>query len=80
MKKSEIVIFLFSAIPAWQTYNALFAVRCILKYLLETVGEEEMIKHTEAGLVNEQSPNCTISRIEQLISVLFDMVIDVPLW
>ncbi|XP_011309112.1 dymeclin [Fopius arisanus] len=67
---------------AWQTYNALFAVRCILKYLVETVGEMEMIKHAEtvpkvpSGEIKESS---TILKLESLFEALIEIIIDVPL-
>lgn len=64
---------------AWQTYNALFAVRCVLKYLLETVGEEEMIRHTEAIPQASDSPEGSISRLESLFDALVEIIIDVPL-
>lgn len=62
---------------AWQTYNALFAVRCILKYLVETVGEIEMIKHAET-LPNE-AQNSQIMKLESLFEALIEIIIDVPL-
>ncbi|KAK0085688.1 hypothetical protein PV325_004634 [Microctonus aethiopoides] len=62
---------------AWQTYNALFAVRCILKYMVETIGEQDMVKHTEAVPNPEQDP--PVMRLESLIEALIDIIIDVPL-
>lgn len=63
----------------WQTYNALFAVRCILKYLIETVGEEEMVKHTEAQLSVETPQNALPIRLTSLFEILIEVLIDVPL-
>ncbi|XP_063990178.1 dymeclin [Diachasmimorpha longicaudata] len=66
---------------AWQTYNALFAVRCILKYLVETVGEMEMIKHAET-VVNRSSEELdknSVSKLESLFEALIEIIIDVPL-
>lgn len=64
---------------AWQTYNALFAVRCVLKYLLETVGEEEMVRHTEAGPKSTSSSEDGVSRLESFFEALVEIIIDVPL-
>uniref|UniRef100_A0A6M2DDL9 Dymeclin n=1 Tax=Xenopsylla cheopis TaxID=163159 RepID=A0A6M2DDL9_XENCH len=32
----------------WQTFNALFVIRCIIKYLTETVSEFQLMQHFEA--------------------------------
>ncbi|XP_012253717.2 dymeclin [Athalia rosae] len=66
-------------ILAWQTYNALFAVRCILKYLLETVGEEEMVRHAEALPLAAKTSNTSVSRLESFYDTLVEIVTDVPL-
>jgi hypothetical protein len=66
--------------PAWHTYNALFAVRCILKYLIETVGEEEMVKHTEALLPEECLNRLLPVRLLSFFEALVGVIVDVPLW
>ncbi|KAG7210930.1 hypothetical protein KM043_016305 [Ampulex compressa] len=66
-------------ISAWQTYNALFAVRCILKYLVETVGEEEMIKHIEAPQLSDATDSSLSYRLEDFFESLIEIVTDVPL-
>lgn len=66
-------------ISAWQTYNALFAVRCILKYLIETVGEEEMIKHIEAPQLPVPTQSNASYRLKDLFEALVDIITDVPL-
>lgn len=72
------MIFIFSIISAWQTYNALFAVRCILKYLIETVGEEQMLNHIEAPqTASEALPSY---RLAYFIEALIELVTDAPLW
>ncbi|OAD60009.1 Dymeclin [Eufriesea mexicana] len=63
----------------WQTYNALFAVRCILKYLIETVGEEEMIKHIEAPQSLMPAQSNSSYRLKDLFEALVDIITDVPL-
>lgn len=66
-------------ISAWQTYNALFTVRCILKYLIETVGEEEMIKHIEAPQLPVPTQSNSSYRLKDLFEALVDIITDVPL-
>ncbi|CAL7933911.1 unnamed protein product [Xylocopa violacea] len=66
-------------ISAWQTYNALFAVRCILKYLIETIGEEEMIKHIEAPQLPVPTQTNSCYRLEDFFEALVDIITDVPL-
>ncbi|XP_014211106.1 dymeclin isoform X2 [Copidosoma floridanum] len=64
---------------AWQTYNALFAVRCILKYLIETVGEEEMVKHVEVQLTGENINSLLPVRLQSFFGALVKVIVDVPL-
>ncbi|XP_072763721.1 dymeclin [Anoplolepis gracilipes] len=66
-------------ISTWQTYNALFAVRCILKYFVETVGEEEMLKHIEAPQTTSANEALSSYRLEELFDALIELIIDVPL-
>lgn len=32
----------------WQTFNALFIIRCVVKYLIETGTEYQLLQHFEA--------------------------------
>ncbi|XP_034180255.1 dymeclin [Osmia lignaria lignaria] len=64
---------------AWQTYQALFAIRCILKYLIETVGEEEMVKHIEAPQLPVPTQSNSSYRLEDLFETLVDIITEVPL-
>lgn len=66
-------------ISAWQTYNALFAVRCILKYLIETVGEEEMIKHIEAPQPPVTAQTISSYRLEDFFEALIQIITEVHL-
>ena len=65
---------------AWQAYNALFAIRCILKYLIETVGETEMVEHTEAQPSNSEIQEATPFRLQAFFEALRDVIVNVPLW
>ncbi|TGZ32132.1 Uncharacterized protein DBV15_01030 [Temnothorax longispinosus] len=64
-------------ISAWQTYNALFAVRCILKYLIEIVGEEQMLNHIEAPQTTSEA--LPTYRLAFFIEALIELITDVPL-
>lgn len=41
----------------WQTFNALFIVRCIVKYLIETGSEYQLLQHFEAMPCDTTTPN-----------------------
>ena len=94
MQKSEIIEFNFnfkdklyvdyfsfhSVMPAWQTYNALFTIRCILKYLIETVGEDEMVRHTEAQQSGLNSNSMLPVILTSFFEALVEVIVDIPLW
>ncbi|KAK9873979.1 hypothetical protein WA026_002330 [Henosepilachna vigintioctopunctata] len=54
----------------WQSFNAMFITRCILKFFTEILCEEDLIKHIEA---NEDN-----SRLESLIGSLVGILVDLP--
>lgn len=70
----------YSFMPAWQTFNALFAVRCILKYLIETVGEEEMVRHVEVQVSGESVNSLLPVRLQSFFEALVEIIVDVPQW
>lgn len=43
----------FSAMHIWRTFNALFIIRSITKYLIETCSEFQLLQHFEANPVEE---------------------------
>ncbi|XP_019866777.2 dymeclin [Aethina tumida] len=55
---------------SWQVFNTLFTIRCILKFLTETVNEEQLIQHIEV--------NGPGNVIESLIGALVGIIVDVP--
>ncbi|KAK6634510.1 hypothetical protein RUM43_011911 [Polyplax serrata] len=75
----------------WQTYNALFIIRCFTKYLVETVKEAEYIKHfnarplmvsqtvAEQKMDNPGSKKHHENPLESLLESLLEVLIDVPL-
>lgn len=38
----------YSSIQVWQTFNALFIIRCLIKYIIETGSEYQLLQHFEA--------------------------------
>ena len=65
---------------AWQTYNALFAIRCVLKYLIETVGEAEMVQHAEVHSDTSEIQQEAPVRLQAFFEALRDVIVNVPLW
>lgn len=64
---------------AWKTFNALFVIRCVIKYLVETVSEEQLITHFEAVPKNQIPKLQAISRLELFLDALIEIIVDVPL-
>ncbi|XP_035212271.1 dymeclin-like [Stegodyphus dumicola] len=66
----------------WQAYNSLFILRCILKYFIETLGEEGMIKQLEDVQQNKSDANNVLEPaklLESIINALFEIVVDISL-
>lgn len=38
----------FSSLQVWQTFNGLFIIRCLIKYIIETGSEYQLLQHFEA--------------------------------
>ncbi|XP_045490131.1 dymeclin [Pieris rapae] len=71
---------------AWQSYNAIFFIRAVTKYLVEMVPEYDLCKHLDVQArnvnpaqdqENDKLPNGE-SRVEMLIDALISLIIDVP--
>ncbi|XP_047524119.1 dymeclin [Pieris napi] len=71
---------------AWQSYNAIFFIRAVTKYLVEMVPEYDLCKHLDVQARNsnpaqdqedDKLPNGE-SRVEMLIDALISLIIDVP--
>ncbi|XP_015904833.1 dymeclin isoform X2 [Parasteatoda tepidariorum] len=66
----------------WQAHNSLFILRCILKYFIETLGEEGMIKQLEDAQLNKSDPQnaCEPEKLlEDVINALIEIVVDISL-
>ncbi|XP_053693826.1 dymeclin isoform X2 [Sabethes cyaneus] len=42
-----------STVHIWQTFNALFVIRCLIKYMIETGSEYQLLQHFEATPIKE---------------------------
>lgn len=71
-----------NAMFGWQTYNALLILRCISKFLVETVKEDDLVRHFEVRpqqlsdgrrLHDEEEP-----RLEVFLDALVELIVDVP--
>ena len=65
----------------WQTYNSLFILRLAIKYLIETLTEDNIIRHFTSKLDStdkkgEESGNVIV---EQLLTALIEMIVDIEL-
>lgn len=67
---------------SWQTYNALFILRCITKFLVENLKEEDLVRHFEAR--PPRQPDGThredenVNRLEVFLDSLIEIVVDIP--
>ncbi|KAG0428262.1 hypothetical protein HPB47_024742, partial [Ixodes persulcatus] len=60
----------------WQTYNALFIIRCIVKYFIVTVTEDNVVKQFQAPSSGDSKHD---DLLESLVNALVEIVVDVPL-
>ncbi|KAG8192991.1 hypothetical protein JTE90_028111 [Oedothorax gibbosus] len=66
----------------WQAYNSLFILRCILKYFIETLGEEGTLKQLEDAQQHKSDPSNASEPeklLEALIVALYEIIIDMSL-
>lgn len=71
-----------SSVFIWQAYNSLFILRCVLKYFIETLGEEGMLKQLEES--QQKRDKSIISSepeklLEAIINALYEIVIEINL-
>ncbi|CAG2055624.1 unnamed protein product, partial [Timema podura] len=66
---------------SWQTYNALFILRCLTKYFVENLKEEDLVrqfearpKHTDGSHHEDEHVN----RMEVFMDSLIEIIVDVP--
>ncbi|GAB6032050.1 hypothetical protein CHUAL_010419 [Chamberlinius hualienensis] len=70
----------FNSVFIWQTYNALFILRCVCKFFLETITEDSFIKQLQVsstskdGEVTEEPE----SMLELFQNALLELLVDVP--
>ena len=62
----------------WQTFNALFIVRTIAKYLIEHLSEENVLRQFDAVCSGGSGADERERIAEELINCLVEIVVDVP--
>jgi len=60
----------------WQTYNALFIVRTVLKFMVERIKEEDVVKQFNVILPDEEEE--TVSMFTSFLSCLVELVVETP--
>ncbi|XP_058821899.1 dymeclin-like isoform X1 [Topomyia yanbarensis] len=54
-----------SSVHIWQAFNALFIIRCLIKYMIETGSEYQLLQHFEAVPTNESLQNLKQDDLER---------------
>ncbi|KAH3746684.1 dymeclin-like [Dreissena polymorpha] len=63
----------------WQTYNALFIIRSVCKYLVEHLSEDLLVQQFDAKPAKQEgSEEDSIPLGEQLMTALVELLVDVP--
>ncbi|XP_067003661.1 dymeclin isoform X2 [Anabrus simplex] len=66
---------------SWQIYNALFILRCITKYFVETIKEDDLVRQFESrprSVDGVHMENDVENRLEMFMESLIEIVVDVP--
>lgn len=67
---------------SWQTYNALFILRCITKFFVENLKEEDLVRQFEARPLQQADgthrEDENVNRLEVFLDSLIEIVVDVP--
>jgi len=60
----------------WQTFNALFIVRIVVKFMVERIKEEDVVKQFNVVLPDEEEE--TVSMFTRFLSCLVELVVETP--
>lgn len=67
----------------WQTFNAMFILRCVTKYFIQTVTEDNFVKQFQSnpqdGSGEKQQEDNASHALEKLLNVLVEIIVDVPI-
>ncbi|KDR21174.1 Dymeclin [Zootermopsis nevadensis] len=67
----------------WQTYNALFILRCITKFFVENLKEEDLVRQFEACPARQpdgtRRDDENVNQLDLFLDSLIEIVVDVPL-
>ncbi|XP_069703683.1 dymeclin isoform X2 [Periplaneta americana] len=66
---------------SWQTYNALFILRCVTKFFVENLKEDDLVRQFEACPPDgaHRKDEDSAARLEVFMDSLIEIVVDVPL-
>ncbi|XP_063217608.1 dymeclin [Bacillus rossius redtenbacheri] len=65
---------------SWQSYNALFILRCLTKYFVENLKEDDLVRQFEARpkLTDGIRDDENVNRLEVFMDSLIEIIVDVP--
>lgn len=68
-------------IYVWQTFNSLYILRSSIKYLIETLTEDNVLRHFSAHIETDDKKGEDSGSIivEQFLNALIEVLVDVPL-
>lgn len=70
-----------NSVFTWQTYNALFILRCIIKYYIETITEDDVVKQFQVKSslnIERKDEEDGIELLESFMNSLLEIIVDVP--
>lgn len=66
-------------IVVWHSYNLLFIIRNMMKYLIETLTEDNLVKHCKSITESDKSDETGNGMLESLLNALMEVLVDVQL-
>lgn len=66
-------------IVIWHSYNLLFIIRNMMKYLIETLTEDNLVKHCKSITDSDKSDETGNGMLESLLNALMEVLVDVQL-
>lgn len=66
-------------IVVWHAYNLLFIMRNMIKYLIESLTEDNLIKNCRSNIEGEKNDETGSGMAENLLNALIEVIVDVKL-
>ncbi|XP_013773357.1 dymeclin-like [Limulus polyphemus] len=67
----------------WQTFNAMFILRSVTKYFIQTVTEDNLVKQFQSNPQDDSGEKQQVDNashaLEKLLNVLVEIIVDVPI-